>query len=343
MELKDMIIELASMQGPSGFEESVAARISDILKGYMDEVHTDVMGNVIALRKSGVPGAKKLLLDAHMDEIGLIVTKIDKGGFIRFSTLGGVDPRMLPDREVAILTDPVRFGVVACMPPHVLSGEDMDKATPIKEMVIDTGLTQEQAQELIPLGTPIVFRCGAEMLGDDKICGKSLDDRACVGIILRAVDMLKDEQLPVDLYVMASTQEEVGCRGAKTGVFAVDPDFCVAIDVTHGDTPDAPKEKTMKFGGGAAIGVGPNMNKNITNRLISLAKAKDIPFQIEVMGGNTGTNGWVMQVSREGVSTSVLSLPLRYMHTPVETVKLSDAESVARLLCELVRSMKEAM
>lgn len=342
MELRDRIIELASMQGPSGFEEKVAARVSDLLKECMDEVQTDVMGNVIALKKSNVPNAKKLLLDAHIDEIGLIVTGIEKG-FLRFSTLGGVDPRMLPNREVSVLTEPERMGVVACMPPHVLSSEDMDKATPAKEMVIDVGLTQEQAEELIPLGTPISFRTGAQMFGNEGICGKSLDDRACVAILLTVADMLKNEQLPVDLYVMASTQEEVGCRGAKTGVFAVEPDFCVAVDVTHGDTPDAAADKTLKYGGGAAIGVGPNMNRNITDRLISLAKRENIPYQIEVMSGNTGTNGWVMQVSREGVSTAVVSLPLRYMHSPVETIQLRDAESVTKLLCTFVKSLEEAL
>jgi len=342
MELKERIVELCALTGPSGFEGGVADYVTAALAGLADEVHTDVLGNVIALRRCGKEGAKKLLLDAHMDEIGLIVTKIDKG-FAHFSALGGVDARMLPGREVTLLTDPPRFGVVACMPPHVLSAADMDKATPLKEMVIDTGLTQEEAEKAIPPGTPAVFRSGARVLNGDKICGKSLDDRACLAILIDVLEQLRGEELDADVYLLASVQEEVGLRGAKTGVFAVDPDLAVAVDVTHAATPDAPEEDTLAYGGGAAIGVGPNMDRRVSDKLLALCGEQNIPCQIEVMAGSSGTDGWVMQVSREGVATAVVSLPIRYMHTPVETAKMTDCEAVRDCLLTLVRSAGEVL
>ena len=214
MELADIIIELSKASGPSGFESGVREVAAGMLKHYMEEVRTDTMGNLIGVRRCGKAGAKKLLLDAHLDEIGMIVTHIEKG-FLRFSTIGGVDPRMLPAREVTVLSEPPVFGIVSVLPPHILSGEEMDKSQSVQEMVIDVGMSQETAEKTIKLGTPIVFRGGAERFGEDCICGKALDDRACFATVLRALELIEGRRLDVDLYVMGSVQEELGYRGAK--------------------------------------------------------------------------------------------------------------------------------
>jgi len=344
MELKQIIFELCDLASPSGFEEGAFGRISELLEPFVDEIKTDAMGNLIAAKKCGKSGAKKLMLDAHMDEIGLIITDIDKSGFLRFSNLGGVDPRMLPARELKILTDPPVFGVIDTMPPHALESVDSDKSIDAKKLYIDVGLSEEEAKRRIPLGTPAVFATGCKCLTENVICGKSLDDRACVSIIIKAMEMLKDADLDVDVYCLISTQEELGMRGAVTGTFSIDPDYAIAIDVTHASTPDSKKGETMEMRAGAAIGVGPNMNQNITSKLFEVAKEKNIPFQTEVMGGSSGTNGWVIQVSREGVSTAVLSLPIKYMHTPVETMDIEDASAVANLVAEFVKTLgKEDM
>ena len=342
MELSQTLQALSALTGPSGFERPVAEAAVELMRPFVDEANIDRFGNAVGVRLCGKPGAPRLLLDAHLDEIGLIVTGIEEG-FLRFRSIGGVDPRMLPDREVTVLTEPPLFGVVACLPPHVLSKEDMKKAIPIDQLYIDVGMDQESAERAIPVGTPISFRGGAAPLGEKELCGKSLDDRSCFVTLLRAAELLKDKPLDVDLYLMGSTREEVSGAGAKVGTYGIKPDYCVAVDVTHGKTPDGPKDRSCALFGGPAIGVGPNMTRWMTQRMVDKAKEQDIPYQLEIMSGHTGTNGWGMQVTREGVATSVVSLPLKYMHSPIEVIALEDMELVARLLAAFAENLgKEA-
>ena len=340
MLLKETIIDLCGLAAPSGFEERAFARIKELLSPYVHEISTDAMGNLIAVKRCGKQGAKKLMLNAHMDEIGMIITGIDKG-FLRFSNLGGIDPRMLPAREIKVLTDPPIFGVIDTMPPHALSDDDMDKAIDSKKLFIDIGLSDEDAKKRVPLGTAAVFAGGVDELTENVLCGKALDDRACVAIVLKTMEVLSEKELDVDVYCLISTQEEVGSRGAISGTYGINPDYAVAIDVTHAATPDSKKGETLEMRKGAAIGIGPNMNRKITNRLIALAEKKSIPHQFEVMGGSSGTDGWVIQVCREGVSTAVVSLPIKYMHSPVETMDISDADAIVSLLTAFTLSIGE--
>lgn len=340
MLLKETIIDLCGLAAPSGFEERAYSRIKELLSPYVDEIKTDSLGNLIAVKKCGKAGAKKLMFNAHMDEIGMIITGIEKG-FLRFSNIGGIDPRMLPAREIKVLTDPPIFGVIDTMPPHALSDDDMDKAIDAKKLFIDVGLSEEDAKKRIPLGTAAVFAGGVDELNESVICGKALDDRACVAIVLKVMEELVEKDLNVDVYCLISTQEELGSRGAISGTYGINPDYAVAIDVTHAATPDSKKGETFEMRKGAAIGVGPNMNRNITNALIALAKEKDIPYQLEVMSGSSGTDGWVIQVCREGVSTAVVSLPIKYMHSPVETMDISDANAIVSILTEFALSLGE--
>ena len=282
METKELIRELSALGGPSGFEAPAAARIAELLRPLADEVKTDRMGNVIAVKSCGTPNARRLMLEAHMDEIGLIVTGYDKG-FLRFATLGGVDPRMLPALEVRVLADEPCYGVIDTMPPHVLSAEEMDKAFAADKLRINVGMAEDEAKARIPLGTPVVFATGCTELGETRLCGKSLDDRACVAILIKTLEAVQNDKLDMDL------------------------------------------------------------NHNITNALIGIAKENNWPYQIEVMRGSSGTDGWEIQISREGVSTAVVSLPLRYMHTPVEVIDVEDAENIIRLLAELVRKAGEVL
>lgn len=340
MDIREALKRLCAAGGPSGFEGAVARVAEDLLRPLVDEVCVDRLGNVIGVKRCGKPNAKRLVLDAHLDEIGLIVTGVEDG-FLRFTSIGGVDPRILPGRELTVLTEPPVTGVVICTPPHLLKAEDREKSIPMDELYIDVGLSQEQAQAAIPSGTPIVYRESCFALGKNQMCGKAMDDRACFVSLLRAVELLQDKPLDVDLYILGSTFEEVGGAGAKTGVFSVDPDWCVAVDVTHGKTPDSPKEKVLKMGEGPAIGVGPNMTRWMTDRLKKKAKERNIPFQLEVMGGHTGTNAWPIQICREGIATALVSLPLKYMHTPVEVFDLADLEHLAHLLAQFAVGLGE--
>ncbi len=329
---------MTTMMGPSGFEQDVAHAAAEALRPLVDEVTIDRLGSVIGVRRCGKPNAKKLLLDAHLDEIGLMVTGVEEG-YLRFRAIGGVDPRMLPDAEVLIWAEKPLLGIVACLPPHVQSASDANKSVPINDLRIDVGMTQEEAELTIPVGTPITYRSKFLKLQARQICGKTMDDRACFATLVHALQLLKGKKLDVDLYVMGSTREEVSGAGAAAGTFAIHPDFCIAVDVTHGRTPDAPADKTMKIGGGPAIGVGPNMTRWMTERMVKKAQEHKIPYQLEVMAGHTGTNGWDMQISREGVATAVLSLPLKYMHSPIETLDISDAEQVAKLIAAFAEGL----
>ena len=336
--MRQALERLCTCTAPSGFEAPAADVAAELLRPLVEEVSIDRMGNVLGVRRSKTPGAPKLLLDAHLDEIGLIVTGVEDG-FLRFRSIGGVDPRMLPGRELVVLTDPPLRGLVACP-----AEGDEDKSVPLNELYVDVGLSQKEAERAIPVGTPMVYRAGCFPLGEEQMCGKSMDDRACFVTLLRAAELLRDRELDVELHIMGSTREEVSGAGAVVGTWAVAPDFCVAVDVTHGKTPDGPADKTFALGGGPAIGVGPNMTRWMTERMIAKAREHGIPYQLEIMSGHTGTNGWEMQISREGVATSVLSLPLKYMHTPVETLSLADMEGVAQLLAAFVENLgKEAV
>lgn len=342
MQLEEVLQALCAEGGPSGFEADVVSAAKELLRPLVDEVWTGRLGDLLGVRRCGKPGAKKLLLDAHLDEIGLLVTGIEDG-YLRFRTIGGVDPRMLPARELTILTQPPLLGVVATRPPHLQGAEERDKSIPMEELRIDIGMTQEEAEKAVPVGTPAVYRGGCFALGEDKLCGKSMDDRSCFAVLLRTMELLRDRELDVDVYVLGSTCEETDSAGAIVTAFDVAPDYCVAVDVTFGTTPDGPKEKTCALKGGPAIALGPNMTRWMSARLMGKAEEKGIPYQLEVMGGTSGTNGWRIQIVREGIATAVLSLPLRYMHTPIEVFDREDFEQTARLLAEFVTDLgKEA-
>lgn len=340
MNYEQTLARLCALSGPSGFEGPVAEAAAELLQPLTDKVYTTRLGSVAGVRRCGRDNAPRLLLDAHLDEIGFIVTGHEEG-FLRFAPLGGVDPRMLPDREVVILTDSPVHGVVACLPPHVQTADDMDKSLPIKDLFIDVGLSQEEAEKRIPIGTPAAYRGGCTSLGEDLLCGKALDDRAGFAVLLDVLERLKDKELNVDLYVLGSTQEETHSSGAVTAAYEIAPQMCVAVDVTHGDSPDASKNETFQLGGGPVIGVGPNCARSLSGCFKELAGEMDVPVQIEVMSGSSGTNAWPIQISREGVATAVLAVPERYMHTPVEVVNKKDLENTAALLAALVESLGE--
>ena len=328
--MEEILRALCGVGAPSGFERPAVLAARELLEPLVDEIWIDRLGSLVGVRRCGKPGAKKLLLDAHLDEVGLVVTGI-KDGFLRFKA-NGVDVRMLPDREVTILTQPPILGVVACLPPHVLSAEEREKAPEIKDLYVDTGLSQEEAERRIPVGTPMVYRTDFTVLGERQLCAKAMDDRACFAALLRTAELLRDQELDMDLYIVGSVCEETGGVGARVLAQGLSPDFCVAVDVTHGKTPDSPKEGAFVMGSGPVVGIGPNMARWMVRRLLDEAEKLGLAVQKEVMEGSSGANGWELQIANEGIATAVLSVPLKYMHTPVEVVEPGDIEATARLL-----------
>lgn len=335
MELEELICRLSAAPGPSGREEGAVAVAAVLLRPFVDELQTDALGNLIAYRRCGLPGAPRILLDAHLDEVGLIVTGCE-GGFLRFALLGGVDPRMLPAREVVVLADEPLPGIIGMPPVHILSAEEMDKAVEPDKLFIDAGLSAETAEARVPPGTPVVFAGSCEKLHGDVLSGKALDDRACAAVLIRVMERLKDTPLRADICCLLASQEELGMRGAAVGAFSAEPALAIALDATHARTPDAKKWETLPMGLGPAIGVGPNMNRRVTEELIALAKERRIPYQIEVLRGSSGTDAWPIQVSRGGVPTALISLPVKYMHSPVETMSLRDAQACEELVAAYI-------
>jgi len=303
---------------------------------FFQTVGTDRFGNLIGTHLCGKPNAKRVVLDAHLDEVGLVITGAEEG-FLTFRSVGGIDPRMLPDREITLLTDPPTFGLVAVLPPHVQKPGAADNSIPLADLRIDAGLTQAEAEQLV--GTFAVPRGAVTSLLNDTVSGKAMDDRAGFLTLLLCAELLRDEALDVDLYVMGSSREETGGEGALVGAFALEPHCFVAVDVTHARTPDGPKEETFPAGSGAIVGIGPNIARWMSDRFIAKAEESQIPWLPEVMAGNTGTNAWRVQTAREGIATAVLSLPLKYMHSPVETLNLGDLEQCAKLLAAFVKDL----
>ena len=338
MNIPEIIEKLSENPSPSGFEHNASKRIAAIMERYLEIVSVDKLGNVIGIRPCGKKKAKCLLFDAHLDEIGLVVTG-EKNGFLTFSNIGGVDPRILPATCVTVLSDPPRKGVITSAPPHLQTAEEAKNTVPMDELFIDIGADEGECN--IPVGTPVVFDTGIAYLAGKNISARALDDRASLAAILRAIELLKSKKLGIDIVVVASCQEELGCRGASAAGYAVNPDFAIVVDVTHATTPGVDKSLSFTAGSGAAIGVGANMTRKVSDALIAIAKDKKIPHTIEVSPGHSGTNAYTVQILREGIATGLLSIPLKYMHTPVETVKEKDIEAVAKLLAEFAQHLSQ--
>ena len=338
--MKDLIKKLSGMHAISGFEYRINHEIGKLISPYCDEVKTDALGNVIGVKYCGISNAKKLLLEAHIDEIGLMVKNVDDNGFITVINVGGVDARILPAMEVIIHAKRDIKGVIGAKPPHIMSDEEGDKAVKMEDLAIDTGLSAKEVKSLVSVGDSITFSTQPCELADGQLTGKSLDDRASVAALIGVMKNLSDKRLNADIYVVLATQEEVGGFGAMTAAFSQSPDCAVAIDVCHGITPDNSYD-AYEVGGGAVITCGPNVHPAIFERLVNTAKKHNIKFQIDVEGGNTGTDAWQIQIVKEGIPTGLLSIPLKYMHTLVETIEVADVKAVRDLLTAFVNELSE--
>lgn len=327
---------LCTCSGPSGREAPVLDQAADLLRPLVDQVWRDSFGNLVGVRRCGKENAKRVVLDAHLDEVGLVITGA-KDGFLSFRPVGGIDPRILPDQEVTILSQPPRLGVVAVLPPHVQKAGEADQSLTIDQLCLDAGLTQKEGEALV--GTFVVPRTRVRTLLNGRVSAKALDDRAGFVTLLRTAELLREVPMDVDLYFLGSSREETNGGGALVGSFALDPHCFVAVDVTHARTPDSPKEGTFPAGEGTVIGLGPNIARWMSQRLIDKAKEKELPYSLEVMTGHSGTNAWRVQTAREGIATAVLSLPLKYMHSPVETLDLADLETTVSLLAAFVTDL----
>lgn len=324
-DLSELLKDLTSVPAVSGTENNIFSLLSNLLSNY-GEVTTDAMNNIYCTFGNGY----HFLLDAHIDEIGFVVTEITEDGFIKFDKIGGMDTKCLPAFEVTIYGKKEISGVISTLPPHLQNDEDEKKAPKLSDLSIDTGYTKGELEDLVSLGDRITFKKQFTPLLNNQISATALDDRAGVAAILLTLDKLK--KLPCKVTVMFSSQEEVGTRGAKIGPYMKNVDEAISVDVSFAYTPDCDKRDCGEISKGAMIGFSPILNRKMTEHLVETADKNKIPYQKEIMSGRTGTNADVISVSENGVKTALISIPQKYMHQRVEVVDVNDIHSVADLI-----------
>lgn len=339
MDVASCLKRLSEAKGVSGYEDEVRAIVTEEFGRYADEVRTDRMGNVIALKRGEGEG-RRIMLAAHMDEIGLIITKIEKG-FLRFTSVGGFDDRVLLGQEVVVHSKRDLPGIIGSRPPHVLPEEEREKVIPKDKLFIDVGLLPEEVEELVQVGDLVTIGREFTRLKGEFASGKALDDRAGVASVVACLEGLASVKHLWDVYAVATVQEEVGLRGAITSAYGLAPDVAIAIDVGFGSQPGVSEAETIEMGKGPAIAFGPNIHPKLHRALVEVAKELEIPYQVEPVPGRSGTDAWAIQVTREGIPTALLSIPLRYMHTSVETVSNKDVERTGRLLAGFIGRLDE--
>ena len=338
MTLKELIISLSGVMSVSGNERRGGEELKKLIGGVFDDYKTDALGNHLFIKKCGRPNAPRILVDTHFDEIGMMVTGIKEGGFVSVTNIGGVDTRILPASEVIIYGKEPVYGVFAAKAPHLSTAADMEKLTPLSEMLIDTGYTKEELEELCPLGTPVGFKPVYAELLNDRLAGKAFDDKACGACAIFGIDAVQRRDLAGDVYFLFSAFEETGMTGARVAGFGLRPDYALVLDVTHASVPEAKDRYLPEFGSGVAVAASPITNRRLTRMVTDLCKNGNIPFTVDACPGSTGTNANVLGVSAEGIPTALCSLPLKSMHTSAEVLALDDARALSRVVSAFIKS-----
>ncbi|MFC1520874.1 M42 family metallopeptidase [Elusimicrobiota bacterium] len=329
----ELLKKLCETPGPSGREEKVCEVIISDLKAHVDQINVDALGNMIAFKKGN--GGPKVMLSAHMDEIGFLVNFIDENGFLRFTTVGGFDPRTLVAQRVVVhASDREFYGVIGTKPIHVMDDDEKGKPVKIKDLFIDIGLSEKEVKKHVSIGDPVTIDRTCVDIGNDKLTAKAFDNRVGVYVMMEAVKKVKKHQ--ADIYAVASVQEEVGLRGAIVSSHGIEPDIGVALDTTIAcDIPSvAAHEYVTKLGNGvgitimdaAAIG-----NIKLVKFMKTLAQKNKIKHQLKILAKG-GTDAGAMQRSRRGIPVTTLSIPTRYVHSSVEMVSKEDIKNAISLV-----------
>ena len=341
METSKLLKQLTEAQGPSGYETEIGEIVQERFGQYADETRTDALGNVIALKRGDGPKPRPtVMLAGHMDEIALMVKKLEKG-FLHLAQVGGFDPRVLLAQQVVVHGRRDLPGVIVSVPPHFTEPAERDKTVPLDKLYVDVGLPPEQVNELVRVGDLITIHRPFTELSGGWASSKAMDNRTSVAAIAICLEELTRLKHSWDVYAVATAQEEVGTRGAMTSAYGLAPTIGIAIDVTFGHQPGLSEADTVEMGKGPAIDFGPNIHPRIFEGLVEAAKSVEMPYQIEPDPGPTGTDARSIQISREGIPTGLLGIPLRYMHTAIETVALKDVERTGRLLAAFIARLDD--
>ena len=340
--------KLSEAVGVSGHEFEVKRVIIEEISDVVDEWRVDSLGNIIALKKGGGNGPK-IMISAHMDEIGLMVTHIDKRGFLRFTGVGSWNERILPGQRVIVCAGDIKVrGVIGAKPPHLMTPEEKKQVIEMKKLFIDIGATSsDEVKELgIKVGSIAVLdREVVRLGGTDRVTGKAFDDRVGVTSLIFALKLLSDVEHEAEVYSVFTVQEEIGLKGATVSAFAVKPDVGIAVDVTTAnDIPEVDeKDWVTELGKGPAIKVmdkGNISHPKLRELLIKIAEEEKIPYQLEVLPGGA-TDAAAIMVSREGVPVATISIPCRYIHSPIEVLDLKDAVYASKLLAAFVKKLSK--
>ena len=339
---KEFLQTLFNTPSPSGFEEPIQQVVRDYIAPFADEVQTDVHGNVMASKNPGSP--YKIMLAGHCDQIGFIINYIDPEGFLYFLQLGGWDPQVVTGQRVVVYgkNGPVA-GVIGKKAIHLLSEEERKRPTKLQDLWIDIGAKdREDAQQRVEVGDCATVELACREMLSERITAVATDDKVGVWVIMEALRRIDPAKLSVGVCAVSTVQEEVGLRGAKTSAFGIDSAVGIAVDVTHAtDCPTVDKKQNgdILLGAGAVLAKGPNLNTRLFNQLRAAAQEHQIPVQIEAEGRPTGTDANVIQVTRSGVATALISIPNRYMHTPTEMISLKDLDAAADLIARYCESV----
>lgn len=339
-DLKKHLKTLVEAHAPSGHEGPVREIIRAAWADLTDEIETDGLGSLIGIKRATAPAdsARRIMLAAHMDEIGLMVRDV-VDGFIYVHRISGVDNRVMLAQPVMVHGRESLRGVVATVPPHLLKASARGKYPGFDELVIDVGLPAETVSELVRPGDLITPDAPMIELQGKRVAAKAMDDRACVAAVTVCLDALQTMNHTWDVYAAATVQEETGLIGAKTAAYQIAPDVAIALDVTFAPQPGVDADSASEIGGGPSLGIGPNFHEKLNEKIRETAKYHEIKLQDDPIAGRSGTDAWSIQVSRTGVPTALLSIPLRNMHSPVETLDLTDIERTGRLLAHFIAGL----
>ncbi|MDY7039854.1 MAG: M42 family metallopeptidase [Chloroflexota bacterium] len=337
MDIVSLLKTLSETPGVSGYEDRVREVVTEVFGGYADEVRTDALGNVIAIKRGvgETEPRRSIMLAGHTDEIGLIVTHIEKG-FLHFIGVGGFDPRVLLGQEIVVHGKKNLPGIIGSRPPHVLPPAERQKVVPLDKLFIDVGLPPDEVADLVHVGDLVTVQRELTPLQGDFVAGKAFDDRAAVAAIAVCLEQLAGSRHVWDVYAVGTSQEEVGLYGACTSAYGLAPDVAIAIDVTFGDQLGISPAETVGMNKGPAIAFGPNIHPVLYEALVETARSLELPYQVEPAPGRSGTDAWAIQVTRSGIPTALIGIPLRNMHTSVEMVSVKDVERVGRLLAAFI-------
>lgn len=333
---------VTALPGVPGHEHVTAPAIEKAYRLYADRVTRDRIGNVYGwIDGTGPAPRPRALLAAHMDRIGFLVKRIEPGGFLRVTPVGGFDPRTLPGKEVVVHGRKAVVALFGTKPPHLQKKGESDKVVPLDELYLDTGRTEAEVRRLVRIGSMVTLRQPPVDLLGGRLASPGMDDRAGVVVVIRTLELLRERRPVWDVVGVGTIEEEfgIGFLGARTASESVDPQLGIAIDVSHGDMAGAREGDTVPLGGGPSLCVGANIHPKIHDGLKSTARALGVPYSVEGCAMQSGTDAMDIQISREGVPTAVIGIPCRYMHTGVETVDPRDVDRAARLLASYLADL----